>query len=810
MEIRGIRQAVWARWAVGTALSTLAAVTPSLAWAQTDGTAIPTAAVEAPRSQGLQDIVVTARRVQENLQTVPISIGALTNEDLESRQINNIMDLKGSVASLSTSRTTTPGSGYIAIRGNLGVALPTPASDSGVGLYFDGVYIGRSQGIGANIPDLARAEVLRGPQGTLFGRNNSSGAINFITNVPSNELEVKGSILYGNYDRLMGQAIVNLPLTEGFAVRFVYQHDEFRGDVRNTTTSPGYDFGQYGSMTPIRTFGGSNSEAFIFRARFTGIDGLTLDYKYDNTDAVEGSGANQLIGFTPSALAPTLASLFPVQLPGAVVQSFTRLGALSEGFQSAAPIKNSGHMVQAELELSDPLSVKSITSWRKTASGVFADLDGADWSILLPPTFARLPFCVSCSRNRLSQSQFSEELQLIGDYTDFSFIGGLFYFVENSRFINIYPTGTVVPERPAIYVPPTTAFVGAAPGPFALGEDGAYRNRSWAGYGHAEYDFNEQFKLAVGARYTIDKRETEDFRSFAVNRESDVKYERFTWDAALNFQMTPDHLLYAKYATGYISGGIFAGISYEPESSKQAEIGFKGEFLDRRLRVNAAAYYTWVEDRQNALPSVNPLSNPVLSASGYTAPFPLGILLFNLPGTTKIPGFEIETTLVPVERMTLTANFGYSDPKQPDRGRNRSPNTTFSFSGQYDFPEFSNGSYFSVRLDGDYRGKYYGTGANLDAVFQGEVPAALRPGYATSAAYLADLAEASIAGDYWLVNGRLSLADFPVSSGTARLSGFVRNIFNEKGLLYSVNYGYSIHGSFERPRTYGAELSFSF
>jgi iron complex outermembrane receptor protein len=796
--------------AIGLASSAIAQTAPNAVTPSVPATALIGSAEAADTHSGLEDIVVTARRVSENLQAVPISVGTLNAQALASRQILNVNDLKGSVAGLTTSRTATPGGGYVTIRGITPLSLPTPSADSSVGFYIDGVYIARGQGSGVDTTDLSQVEVLRGPQGTLFGRNSSAGAINFITTAPTDRLEAKFKLLYGNYGHFTGSAIINVPITDTLIFRGSYQHNQEDGDVRNTTTSKGYIYNGYGSTTPAKTLGATNSESVSAKLRFTGIAGLTVDYKYDYENYVESSGASQVIGYLPGPFASTLASILPFQAPGAVVQSFTRLGAINEDFQGNSPIVNSGHLLSAAYEINDSLTVKNISAWRKTRSDAFSDLDGADWRIPLAPTFTSFtPFCVSCNRNSLRQSQFSQENQVIGKFDKLNFILGSYYFVEHSRFTSLYSTGAVIPQAPAVYTPPTDAFVNGAPGPLTLGEDGIYVNRSLAAYAHGDYAFTNQLKLAAGIRYTEDRRFEQDLRPFSPGT-GKVSYGRFTYDAALNFQATQDQLYYAKYSVGYLSGGIAAGLPFRPETNRQAELGFKTELLDRRLRLNGSAFYSWIKDRQNAAPSVNPLDNPVLEAAGFSAPFPLGIAVYNQEGITRIWGFELEASVVPVDGLTVTGNFGYNHPKPTDGTFNRAPKTTFSFSGQYDFHHFENDSYFSVRIDGDYRGPYYGTGANTDAVFVGDIPAALRPGYATSADYLAAVKQASIAGDYSQVNGRVSLVDFPISDSKARLSGFVRNIFNNQGLLFSVNYGFSVNGSFERPRTYGLELSLDF
>jgi iron complex outermembrane receptor protein len=807
------------------ALAMLGAGSPAFAQtAQAPAPAAPAASppsssnigAAAPAAQSaLGDIVVTARRVNENLQKVPISIGVLTPATLNARQITGINDLKGSVAGLTTSRTTTPGNGYYTIRGITNTTLPTPAADNGIGFYIDGVYIARGEGSGVDIPDLARVEVDRGPQGTLFGRNSSAGAINFVTNVPTDRQELKYDVLYGNYNHLRASIIVNEPITDDLFVRVAYQHSQIDGDIRNTSKSPGVDYGQYGAFSPIGRLDGNNDESVSARVRYVGIEGLTVDYKFDYENDNEAAGANQLIGFVPSALAGTLGTLLPLTAPGAVQQSFKRLSSVNEEAQGPSPIRSLGHLLTLEYVGSDHFTLKNISAYRKLSARTYADLDGNDWSIL----GGAIPFTVSSNLNHLQQHQFSQEDQIIGKFGDLNVIAGGYYFNEKSRFISIYTApGVITPQKPGVFVPCPDAFCTlfgqTAPGPFTLGENGRYNNSSYAGYLHADYTL-DKFRLALGGRYTIDDRNTDDLRSFGDGPQH-VSYRRFTYDAALNYQIDPSKLVYAKFATGYVSGGIIGNVPFKPEDDKQAELGFKTEWLDHKLRINGAVYYTWIKDRQSALPSVDQNNNDTLAAAGFSPPYPLGILVYNKPGTSTVRGFELETTLAPVRGVTLTANIGYNDPHNSDHGEVQAPKKTFAFSGEYDLPDFSNGSHVMFRLDGDYRSKYYATGGNFPSVFAvsadpvQQLPANLWAGYPSQQAYLDAVAKASVAGDYWQVNGRVALVDFPLGGAKATIAGFVQNILNDQSLLYSVNYGFSINGAFERPRTYGMELSVNF
>ena len=664
--------------------------------------------------------------------------------------------------------------------------------------------------------------MLRGPQGTLFGRNSSIGSINFITNTPINSFEGSASVEYGNYDTLRAEAMLNLPVFDGLIARFAFRHEEQDGDVKNTDTSPGFVYPEpWGTVKPVDTFDSMNSESYLAKLRWEGTEGLVIDYKYDREEVSAAPNSQQLIGYNPTSPLLGLISgvLYPLQAPGAVVQSFDRLSAVSADHSGLGKIKNQGHMVTIDLDLTEDINLRSITAYRETQSTGKTDLDGGSWYLPFPIPLAPGvslpvgPVCISCSVNDMDQHHWSEELQLLGNIGDVDFVLGGYYFDEHARFQNTYSVFAFQQYAPAVDEPTTTAVVFplGTPGDQVLGNDGIYDNRSIAVYGHVDYAFNDFVDISLGARYTWDDRSTNDLRPEPLGSGL-TKYSdsRFTYDAAVNFHPSEDVMLFVKYATGYTSGGIDSNVVFKPEVSDQVELGFKGEFANGLFRLNGSFYHTWVKDRQTSLPNTSSGANcsPVLIAAGFTpGDCPVGLFVYNLPGTTKIAGYELESVIAPVDGLTLTANMSYNDPKFSTGELHRAPKKNISLSAQYDFPEFSNGMYLTVRADGNYRSDYYATGGNVDAVFNGFVPENLRGGLSNDE-YTAALKKATISGNYWLVNARVALANIPIASGQAELAGYVRNLTDTRDPYFTVNYGATFHGGYERPRQYGVRLSY--
>lgn len=797
MELSKLRRIALA----GTSLTLVLLSAPAFA-ADQDATA-----KKNDRSEGLADITVTARRVNENLQSVPTSIGALNEEELANRQIASLSDLKGAVANLSVVKTTVAGGNFLSIRGKTGIAIPNVSVDSSVGFLVDGIYYGRPQSAGGEVADIERIEVLRGPQGTLFGRNSSAGAINFITRRPSGEFGMEGDFAYGNYDRKRARISVDSPtFGGGFAARFTFLHEDSDGYVVNTRPGSTYDFAPpWRDIVSADRFGGANVESLMFKLRYDDGGPFTAEYKYDWTNRDETPLPMQALGFAPG-LASWLATspvspfgtgtlgLYQLQRPGDVATSLTRLGGLPADSTATSEIKVQGHMLTLGLEVDPHTQLKSINAYRKLNTFAGNEIDGGAWTLPVSAT-ARIPVCMACSETISRQWQISSELQLIGDYDRFSYILGAYYFRE--RGVSDLPLLNFFPILTSPIVIPTSGPSDA----FASGQREIAYNTSYAAYAHVEYKLLETLNFAAGLRYSHDKREMYDNRNplpAGSPYYSTVSFSKPTWDAALTYTATPDVNFYAKVATGYQSGGIVRGSVFKPETNTTFEVGMKSEWFDRHVRFNAALFHTKYKDVQIA---------------GFNTI--LGLYAQN-SGTLVTEGGEVELTVIPVDGLTLNANIGYSSYDNSTGLRRQAPGTSVSFSAQYDAPKFGNGSYISARVDGDYRGTYYSAGALLSTsqladpsfplpsyVWQGA-------GYSSEQAYFDDVFKASHLGDYALINARLSLVDIPVGSARVRASAYVNNIFNEDAPLFGSNNGIFLMASFERPRTYGVEMSFSF
>ncbi len=741
-----------------------AAAIPAQGWAQEDN---------AQAESGIRDIVVTARRTSESLQTVPVAVTGMDSEMLANLQIQNFGDVAKTIPNLDSQRQFGSASApQFYLRGVSTGSLKFE-QDAGIGLYIDGVYLGRPAGTAFNLADIERVEVLRGPQGTLFGRNSTGGAINFITAAPKGVFGVKAEGTYGNYDRMKGRVTVELPALGPLSARVSYLHDENRGYVRNLTPGRVFNFAApFGTARSAKTFGAENTDAVAVAVRLD-LSPLTVDYKFDYTDKVSTQLGQQLLYAPPG--------YFGVAGPGSVTvpASTKRLGALPLDFTSPSHLKVQGHSLTAAYEVSDMITLKSITAYRKFSENVGAnDIDGAAFL-----DAGGDPFTPLSSVQHRKQHQWSEEAQILGHTDNFDFVLGGFYFIEKGRdnnpvflFASFPTTGTLTPSATA----PISA--GGFLSDYFLGSNGTIRNKSYAGYAHATYRLGEKVELAGGIRYTKDKRRESIIDAGSLsNVEYNTTGDHWDFDATATYIINPRFRVYGRFATGYLSGGVLSGVPFPQETVKSYEAGLKGDFLDRTLRVNLAVFQT---DRKNVQQIFfNPGTDPAL---------PVGTIPLAIPSGRE-RGFEIELTAMPTEGLTFNASLGHVDSRladNPDTGlpvQSLAPRYTASLSAQYDLPKFDNGSFVSLRTDGTFK----------DKRFSDPLPTA-----ATR--------EISALPSRFDIGARASLNDIPLGGTKARVSVWGQNLTNNKELEFARDLGGPVVGVFQVPRTYGIDVGFTF
>lgn len=735
-------------------------------------------------SGGLNEIVVTAQKREENLQRVPIAVTALGTDALEKQRITSVSGLSSIVPNFQVYHQ--PSNAALPAYSLRGVFAGETAGqvDNGVSIYVDGVYLGRSTGTLFDVAEIQRIEVLRGPQGTLFGRNTTGGAVNIITRAPSGTFGVRQYLSYGNLNEFRARTRIDLPDVGGVKASVTYAHRETDGYIRNLAAGVERIYGpgtnnQIGTVRAAKTLGEESSDSIFVALRFDQGGPITADYKFDYSDFRGSQIGVQSLGFRgandppeANALGATGAFIFSLQpaLGGTNVVSAKPLDALYDPQRGTDTVRIQGHSLTLAWDASDSITVKNIAAYRRLHA--LSNGNSFDGNHLIDPFGGTgLDFTVLNAFSNRRQHQYSDELQILGKSDRLTWVAGAFWFEEHAREYNPVQFFQIFPPQ-------------GQPVPVGLEDnftDAKITNRSFALFAQGSYKLTDQLTLIAGLRQTWDKRAELNYLTPAIPEKS-VSFRRLTWQGVLEYQLKPDVMVYGKVGTGYLSGGIYNGKAFQPERLISYEAGVKSQLFDNRVRLNLAAFEADYKD---------------LQVSVFTT-----VLNYENAGSARIRGVEAELTVAPTDGLTVNANLGLLDFKYKRYDstvfggdiadiaqRVNTPKVTFSPSVQYETRPMANGAYVSFALDATYRST---------------VKFVLIP--------LADPALASAAESHahWIVNGRASLVDLPVAATKLRLSGWMQNIFDRRVLQYGSDISGIIAGSFNKPRTYGIDLSVAF
>jgi iron complex outermembrane receptor protein len=592
---------------------------------------------EGPQRGQLQEILVTARKVQEQLQQVPISITALSAEAIKQHDIVTLDQIRDLVPNLDvgvTAGSTTAANIYIRGVGTYDYQIYT---DAPVTTYIDGVLNARPDATLFEVADLERVEVLRGPQGTLFGRNTTGGAISLITKGPSDQAAVEQRLDYGTYNDLDSRTIINTGELgdSGFKAKLMFTHHQRDGYVSNLDA--GAEDGDPGSL---------NSNSLWFSLHGDLSSNLHLDYRADYTDHDAQEPFSQVIAAAPDVL--TYFSKSPSYGGDPFnYNPYVRLSSAYAGDQPADHSLFGGHALTAQYDVNPALSFKDILGYRSTSVDEYINISGqgnlrglvlnpvTDTTSVEPVTPFNLP------ENTSRDHQISNELQALGTAGEFKYVGGLYFFYEKGNLWNpdlftfVLPGGDLgINEETIRNVPALTT-------------------HSYAAYAQTSYRpaaLGDKLELTVGGRLTHDEKEINEDSSFN-GVPTDVRNQSHSWHNAsglfsASYQWTPDVMGYARVSNAYRAGGFVPNTYgfYDPEKDVSYEAGLKSDWLDKRLRVNASVFKTNYTDLQ-VQNTINGL--PVITNAGHAT----------------YAGGELEITAVPTENLQLLANIGYVDPK---------------------------------------------------------------------------------------------------------------------------------------------------
>ncbi len=752
---------------------------PQIAWTQ--------------ESMALEEVVVTARRREENMQQVPIAVSVITGKDLLDSgglKIDTIGKMAPNVHFEAAGGTSGVKSPIIFIRG-MGQNDFIPVEDPAVGIYVDGVYMGRNIGSVFDLIDIERVEVLRGPQGTLFGRNTIGGAINIVSAAPSDEFGGSVQFSAGSDGYLEGKATVNVPFGERAGGRFSVFKRERDGYVRALQ----YDDLELGS-----------DDSWGARARINAdlTDNFNLDIVFDYTEANETPGAISPVAGIGGFNGSTIQLGLPVQpfahfynaIWSGNAASCTTAAGQAGDTSCYGPVWNTGDPYAVNSVYTDndgnkivpeqdvevmggaitltwnigDLELKSITGYREFDIGFYNELDFSPYIL-----FAN-------NHDKYEQDQFSQEFQLSGSAMNdrLSYVLGLFHFEEE---------GHEAIFNQISFAPP----LAAPPDFFFQYLDRFIDNESQAVFGQFNFDITDRLTLTAGLRYT----ESDKYFNLVTRRRvgpvSDqygaLTTEETTPMVSLSWDLSDDVMFYGTYSEGYRDGSYAARFTgevptplpnYDPEFVTNFEAGMKSTLMSGRVRLNVAAFTMDYEDMQ-----VNAASNEVATSSTKE----------NL-GDATISGLEVEMKALVTDRLTVGVNLGLLDDEidslkgvlvsntvtiTKDNDLPNTPDYTLSLMAQYDIP-MANGSNLSLRADYVTKDDYFSRPENLPE---------------------------NLIDNYKNLN---LLATFSSADGKWQLSGGVRNATDEfyyesvtPFATFGLNFGQPV-----RPRTYYGAITYNF
>lgn len=603
----------------------------------------------------IRDIVVTAQKREESVQTVPIAVTALDSQALNAATIEDIRDIAGRVPSLVVDNVGAgPSAAAISIRG-ISFEDIEKSFDPAVGVVVDGVFIGTNTGQLLDSFDMERVEVLRGPQGTLFGRNTIGGVISVTRTKPTEDFGVRGQFAYSNFDTKRGRLVLNSgTLGDFIALKAFGFYDKTDGFYRNVTKNKRE--GEYEVLT-------AGLSALITPAE--GITALiTYEHMRERGETIVAplsETGKDLICLAPGApgFSPAAECNRGRQKDRGLYTTFSAIDT---------PVKNDTDAITAniDIELGGGFTLSSVTGYRQNDESVRQDFDASSANF-----FDTL--------RQQDYEQFSQELRVEGDIADgINLLVGGYYFDSSYTLDQSTNFGVVLGQG-------ATA---------VLRQFVDHKSKSYAGFADAQIKLTDRLSLGLGARYTRDKKSI--FNNYgrigalvrltlpsftgvecvgvtgtfspapgvvlpvfgaANNCSGRESFGKFTYRANLDYEIGENKLLYASVSRGFRSGGFNGRSSspttlgpYDPETVDAYEVGLKADWLDRRLRTNIAFYYTKYDNKQEEV--VQPA--PPGSAS------PQETVVKNA-SSADIKGAEVEVVAQLSRDLTFNASFSYTD-----------------------------------------------------------------------------------------------------------------------------------------------------
>lgn len=704
----------------------------------------------------IDEIIVTARRREENAQSVPIAITAIAQDELKARQVGDLAALGHVVPNLEI----TPGLANsqtlaIAMRGQVELTN-VPTVDPAVGVFLDGIYVARVTGANLSLIDVARVEVLRGPQGTLFGRNTIGGAINIVPNKPGKKFGGHMELLAGKYDRVAFTGVLNAPVFgDSAAVRLAAHHTERSGFARSVVLN--------------RDLSDDNTNFVRAQFRLSPEEAWDLNLSFDYSDTLASNQWITLLAAMPPATLLPAASGNPEDSLENYLDPLTRRTHASHAGSFDSRIRGTSATFTYPYAA---YTLKGIVSFRDLDLLISeTDLDGT-------------PYDISTQlRQEQEERQASYELQWFGRGFDerLEWIGGLYYFNERAARTGLSHQ----------LVPIST---------IETSNSGNVRNSSRSVYLHVGAHLSSSVRLQAGARHVLDTRQLTSFNSRwnegvqicsldpSIRDPLEIcratlpprEFNYVPFDLSIDYSPFGELMLYAKYSRGHRAGGynfrvtdLLAALPFDPEAVYAHELGLKSALSGGKLRVNLAFFRSDFHDIQLTQVVLDNVQRPrVVNVNS---------------GAARIEGGELEFT-ANLQHAVLALGLGHSnarytrvDPGVIDVSVDSEFRNTpaWTFSAAVDLPiDFRN---FASVLHVDYSWR--------DDVFYGGDPSARQ-------------------GDFHVMNARWSTRQF---RPRLDFSLWCRNIMDKRYMARAIATGNGVVRALPAdPRTFGATATYRF
>jgi len=717
------------------------------------------AALSSASAFALEDIVVTAERREASIQDVPLAVTALSTEELANFQVNDAQDLQRYVPSLNMfNNIVSPTNLSLSMRGGLQQDASLVVAESPVGIYVDDIYVGRLNGNNVTLSDIERVEVLRGPQGTLYGRNTGYGAVKYISRTPGDEFWFDAAAGAGNYDQGLIRGSLGGPLSDTFS-------GSLAGQWRTKD-------GQYRNLAEDRDVGLVESYALRGKLRYTGSDVfdalLSVSLSNAETDSI------QLVnGVTPNdpdeeSTFTTGDLVFPNGEFTTNTPWNTRIGPDPIANKPSGETEQTIVGLTLTFDINDDLTFKSITGYVGLDDFFSTDFSG---NSVNPFTFV--------GAADIESDQFTQELQLLGTAFDdrMNYLVGAFYLTEDAQ----------------------QAFGWNFNGPLSQSLIQT-EVESIALFGEATFQFTDKLSGTLGLRWTEDSKDFEfDFECLPggffcgpgfTDRVvfNDETFDEWTPRIGIDYAATDNVLLYAQAARGFKSGGFSAialastdpvGV-YGPETNWTYEGGLKADWFDNRLRTNLAYFFSDIKDIQQ---------NSTAGSDDGSFEFPV-----QNSGDSEIQGLEFEIVATPLDGLNLFLTGSLLDGEYTFLAPGSAPANSIADFG-VDTPRTPQTPDYSINIGFDYGFEvpgdlfgYLSFGADLYKI-DNYVTAATNEfrnsGWEQWNAYVAvDL------GESWSVRlaGKNLADEFIITSGSRGLGGLVS--LPPREVLFTVDYRY--------------------